>query len=45
MSDWAEIRHLHLVEGVAKKEVAGRLALDLKTMHRAVDRPTPPVRE
>ena len=25
MSQWAEIRHLHLVEGVAKKQIARRL--------------------
>ena len=44
MSQWAEIRHLHLVEGVPKKEIARRLQLDIKTVRRAVDRPTPPVR-
>ena len=25
MSQWAEIRHLHLVEGVPKEEIARRL--------------------
>ena len=44
MSQWAEIRHLHLVEGVPKKELARRLKLDVKTVRRAVGRPTPPVR-
>jgi transposase len=44
MSQWAEIRHLHLVEGLPKKEIARRLHLDVKTVRRAVDRPTPPVR-
>ena len=44
MSQWAEIRHLHLVEGVPKKEIARRLELDVKTVRRAVDRPTPPAR-
>ena len=44
MSQWAEIRHLHLVEGVSKKEIARRLRLDIKTVRRAVGRPTPPVR-
>ena len=44
MSQWAEIRHLHLVEGVPKKEIARRLQLDIKTVRRAVDRPTPPRR-
>ena len=29
-------RHLHLVEGVAKKEIARRLQLDIKTVRRAV---------
>ena len=44
MSQWAEIRHLHLVEGVPKKEIARRLRLDVKTVRRAVGRQTPPVR-
>ena len=44
MSQWAEIRHLHLVEKVPKKEIARRLKLNVKTVHDAVDRPTPPVR-
>ncbi len=44
MSQWAEIRHMHLVEGVPKKEVARRLTLDVKTVRRAIGRPTPPVR-
>ena len=44
MSQWAEIRHLHLVEGVPKKEIARRLQLDVKTVRRAVDQPTAPER-
>ena len=32
------------MEGVPKKEIARRLQLDVKTVRRAVDRPTPPVR-
>ena len=44
MSQWAEIRHLHLVEGVPKKEIARRLRLDVKTVRRAVDNQTAPVR-
>ena len=44
MSQWAEIRHLHLAERVPKKEIARRLQLDVKTVRRAVDQPTPPVR-
>ena len=44
MSQWVEVRHLHLVEGVPKKEIARRLKLDVKTVRRAIGRPTPPVR-
>ena len=44
MSQWAEIRHQHLVEGVAKKQIARRLQLDIKTVRRAVEQPPPPVR-
>ena len=44
MSQWAEIRHLHLVEKLLKKEIARRLKLDVKTVRRAIVRPTPPVR-
>ena len=41
MFQWAQIRHMHLVEGVPKKEVARRLKLDVKTVRRAIARPTP----
>ncbi len=44
MSQWGEARHLHLVEGVPKKEIARRLQMDVKTVRRAIRRPTPPVR-
>ena len=44
MFQWAQIRHMHLVEGVPKKEVARRLKLDVKTVRRAIGRSTPPVR-
>ena len=44
MSQWAEVRQLHLVEGVPKKEIARRLRLDVKTVRRAIRRSTPPVR-
>ena len=44
MSQWAGIRHLHLAEGVPKKEIARRLQLDVKTVRRAVGRPKPPAR-
>ena len=43
MSQWAEVRHLHVVEDVPKKEIARRLKLDVKTVRRAIGRPTPPV--
>ncbi len=44
MSQWAEIRHMHEVEGVAKKEIARRLALDIKTVRRALRRRVAPLR-
>ena len=44
MSQWAEIRHLHLVAGVPKKEISRRLQLDVKTVRRAAGRETLPVR-
>ena len=44
MSQWVEVRHLHLVEGVPKKEIARRLKLDVKTVRRAIGQPPPPVR-
>jgi transposase len=36
MSLWAEIRHMHLADGVPKKEIARRLHLDIKTVRRAL---------
>lgn len=42
MSQWAEIRHLHMVEGVPKREIARRLHLDRKTVERALAQATPP---
>ena len=38
VSQWAEVRHMHEVEGIAKKEVARRLGLDIKTVRRALKR-------
>jgi transposase len=38
MSQWAEIRHMHEVAGVPKREVARRLGLDVKTVRRALAR-------
>ena len=43
VSQWAEIRHMHLVEGVAKKSVARRLGLDVKTVRRALVQEVAPV--
>src|SRR5215207_2195819 len=43
VSQWAEIRHMHEVAGVAKKEVARRLGLDVKTVRRALARKQAPV--
>lgn len=45
MSQWAEIHHLHRVEGVPKKELARRFQLDVKTVRRALQRATPPKRQ
>jgi len=42
VSQWAEIRYMHLTEGVSKKEVARRLGVDVKTVRRAVDTDDPP---
>ena len=44
MTLWAEVRHLHLVEDVPKREIARRLKLDVKTVRRAISQTTPPVR-
>ncbi len=44
VSQWAEIRHMHLVQGLAKKEVARRLGIDVKTVRRALKRETAPLR-
>ena len=41
MTQWAEVRHLHLVEDVPKKEIARRLKLDVKTVRRAIGRSNP----
>jgi len=45
MTQWAEIRHLHEVERVPKKELARRFQLDVKTIRRALKRATPPKRQ
>ena len=40
MSQWAEIRQMHVVDGVPKKQIAERLGLDIKTVRRAVAQAT-----
>ena len=37
MSQWAELRHLHLVEGEPKKALARRFGIDVKTVRRALE--------
>ena len=44
MSQWAEIRQMHVVDGVPKKQIAERLGLDIKTVRRAVAQTTAPAR-
>jgi Transposase and inactivated derivatives len=41
VSQWAEIRHMHLVDGVSKKEIARRFDLDIKTVRKALSRAAP----
>lgn len=42
MEDWAEIRRLHLAEGIPIKEIARRLGLARNTVREAVRSPVPP---
>ena len=42
MSQWAEIREMHLVEGVPKRELARRFNVDVKTVRRAIATGAPP---
>jgi hypothetical protein len=42
MSQWAEIRHMFLVDQVPKREIARRLSLDVKTVRRALEGSRPP---
>lgn len=44
MSQWAELRHQHFVEGEAKKALARKFGLDIKTVRRALAREEPPQR-
>ena len=43
MTEWAEIRHLHEVAGVSKKELARRFGRDVKTIRRALVREEAPL--
>ncbi len=43
MSQWAEIRHMHVVDGIAKKEIARRLEVNIKTVRRALDKDEAPL--
>lgn len=38
MSQWTEIRHMFLSQGISKKQIARRLGLDIKTVRRALDK-------
>lgn len=42
MEQWAEIRRMHFVEGVAIKEIARRTGRDRKTVRKAIRRARPP---
>jgi len=44
VSQWTEIRQMHIADGVPKREVARRLGLDIKTVRRALIRVDAPVR-
>lgn len=43
VSQWAEIRQMHLVDGVPKKEIARRFGLDVKTVRRALEQGSAPL--
>lgn len=43
VSQWAEIRHMHHVDGVPRKEIARRLGVDVKTVRRALGRERAPL--
>ncbi len=44
VTQWAEIRHMHLVDGVPKKEIARRFELNVKTVRTAIAREAAPER-
>jgi len=43
MSQWAEIRAMHVVDGMPKREIARRLGLDVKTVRRSLASASPPL--
>ncbi|MFT5290379.1 MAG: hypothetical protein ACI8QC_003345 [Planctomycetota bacterium] len=44
MSTWAEIRQVHSVKEVPKKQIARRLGVDVKTFRRGLSTTSPPAR-
>ena len=36
MSQWAEVRHMHLVDGVPKQQIGQRLGMDVTTVRGVV---------
>ena len=44
VSQWAEIRHMHFVDHVPKRQIARRLGVDVKTVRRALEREEAPRR-
>lgn len=42
MSQWAEIRHMHFVDRIPRKQIARRLGVDVKTVRRALGREEAP---
>lgn len=44
LSQWAEIRHMHLVDHIPKKKIARRLGINVKTVRAALKREDAPTR-
>jgi transposase len=44
VSQWAEIRQMHMVQQIPKKQIARRLGVDVKTVRRALDSSEAPIR-
>jgi transposase len=43
VSQWAEIRHMHIALAIPKKQIARRLGLNIKTVRRALEKPQAPL--